>query len=113
MSGIGIIAEFNPLHKGHEYLIKEAKKQDKIDAKLLTLAAQVTDCNAAFFDTANAFAGCIPGVHEVLRRQGLLEGTWCLDEEEVLSPGQAEEITRIYEMYPHLSDDDFVKSVIG
>ncbi len=94
-------------------MLTEAKKQDKIDAKLLTLAAQVTDCNAAFFDTANAFAGCIPGVHEVLRRQGLLEGTWCLDEEEVLSPGQAEEITRIYEMYPHLSDDDFVKSVIG
>ncbi|MFA7637097.1 MAG: dihydrodipicolinate synthase family protein [Monoglobales bacterium] len=94
-------------------MLMEAKKQDKIDAKLLTLAAQVTDCNAAFFDTANDFAGCIPGVHEVLRRQGLLDGIWCLDEEEVLSPGQAEEITRIYKMYPDLSDDDFVKEVLA
>ena len=93
-------------------MLMEAKKHDKIDAKLLTLAAQVTDCNAAFFDTANDFAGCIPGVHEVLRRQGLLEGIWCLDEEEVLSPGQAEEITRIYNMYPGLSDDDFVKDIL-
>ncbi|MFA7637514.1 MAG: dihydrodipicolinate synthase family protein [Monoglobales bacterium] len=93
-------------------MLMEAKKHDKIDAKLLTLAAQVTDCNAAFFDTANDFAGCIPGVHEVLHRQGLLEGIWCLDEEEVLSPGQAEEITRIYNMYPDLSDDDFVKDIL-
>ena len=92
--------------------LKEAQKQDKIDAELLTLAAQVTDTNAAFFDTANSFAGCIPGVHEVLRRQGLIEGIWCLDEEEVLSPGQADEITRVYNMYPDLNDDKFVSDFL-
>lgn len=89
--------------------ITEAKKHDKIDASLLTLAAQVTDANAAFFDTAHKFAGCIPGVHEVLRRQGLMEGTWCLNPDEVLSEGQADEITRVTESYPWLHDNDFVK----
>ena len=79
-----------------------------VPARLLTLAAQVTDCNAAFFDAANGFAGCIAGIHEVLRRQGLLEGTWCLDPEETLSPGQAEEIGRVHQAYPHLHDDEFV-----
>ena len=64
--------------------------------------------NAAFFDAANSFAGCIPGLHEVLSRQGLLAGTWCLDPHEGLSPGQAEEIDRVYAAYPHLHDDDFV-----
>jgi hypothetical protein len=75
---------------------------------LLTLGQQVTDSNAAFFDSANAFAGCIPGVHEVLRRQGLLEGAWCLNPAEVMSPGQGDEIDRVCAMYPHLSDDAFV-----
>jgi hypothetical protein len=75
---------------------------------MLTRAAQVTDANAAFFDVANQFAGCIPGIHEVLRRQGLMKGLRCLDPEEVLSPGQAEEIDRVYRAYPHLNDDDFV-----
>lgn len=89
--------------------IMEAKKHDKIDASLLTLAAQVTDANAAFFDTAHKFAGCIPGVHEVLRRQGLMEGIWCLNPHEVLSEGQADEITRVTESYPWLHDNDFVK----
>ena len=63
-----------------------------------------------FFDAAHNFAGCIPGVHEVLRRQGLMPGTWCLDPDETLSPGQAEEIDRVYRMYPSLSDDDFVRA---
>jgi hypothetical protein len=76
--------------------------------ELLTLGQQVTDSNAAFFDSANSFAGCIPGVHEVLRRQGLLEGTWCLDPREVMSSGQGAEIDRVYGMYPHLNDDVFV-----
>lgn len=89
--------------------IMEEKKNDKIDASLLTLAAQVTDANAAFFDTAHKFAGCIPGVHEVLRRQGLMEGIWCLNPHEVLSEGQADEITRVTESYPWLHDNDFVK----
>jgi hypothetical protein len=68
----------------------------------------VTDCNAAFFDAAHNFAGCIAGLHEVLRRQGLLEGTWCLDSNEGLSPGQLNEIDRVYQAYPHLNDDQFV-----
>lgn len=89
--------------------IKEAKKKDVVDMELLTLAAKVTDANAAFFDTAHKFSGCIPGVHEVLRRQGLLKGIWCLNPEEVLSPGQAEEIDRVCRAYPELFDDAFVK----
>jgi hypothetical protein len=74
----------------------------------MRLNVEVTDANAAFFDAANAFAGCIAGLHEVLRRQDLLEGIWCLDENETLSPGQKEEIDRVSKAYPHLSDDDFV-----
>ena len=81
-----------------------------IPQELLTRAIEITDCNAAFFDTAHDFAGCIPGLHEVLRRQGLLPGTWCLDPEEVLSPGQSDEISRVYAAYPHLHDDAFVKA---
>jgi dihydrodipicolinate synthase/N-acetylneuraminate lyase len=76
--------------------------------ELLKLAVQVTDANAAFFDAANGFAGCIAGLHEVLRRQGLLEGIWCLDPHETLSPGQKQEIDRVYQAYPHLNDDAFV-----
>ncbi len=73
------------------------------------LAAQVTDANAAFFDPANDFHGCIAGIHEVLRRQGLMQGRWCLNPAEDLSPGQAEEIDRVYRAYPHLNDDGFVQ----
>ena len=80
-----------------------------IPPELLTRAAQITDCNAVFFDAANDFAGCIPGIHEVLRRQGLLAGTWCLNSYDVLSPGQSEEITRVTQAYPTLNDDAFVE----
>ncbi|MGE5147643.1 MAG: dihydrodipicolinate synthase family protein [Candidatus Eiseniibacteriota bacterium] len=80
----------------------------EIDADLLTLGAKVTDCNGAFFDAANNFHGCIAGCHEVLRRQGLLEGIWCLDPNEGLSPGQAEAIDRVLASYPELADDAFV-----
>jgi hypothetical protein len=76
--------------------------------ELLALGQQVTDSNAAFFDSANGFAGCIPGVHEVLCRQGLLRGTWCLNPDEVMSPNQHDEIDRVYTMHPHLNDDAFV-----
>ncbi|MFD2937455.1 dihydrodipicolinate synthase family protein [Spirosoma flavum] len=76
--------------------------------QLLTRNVDVTDSNAAFFDPAHAFHGCIPGIHEVLRRQGLLEGRWCLDPTEELSPRQLEEIDRVYAMYPYLNDDQFV-----
>lgn len=79
-----------------------------IPVDMMARAIEITDCNAAFFDAANAFSGCIAGLHEVLRRQGLFEGIWCLDPKEGLSPGQQEEIDRVYQAYPHLSDDDFI-----
>jgi dihydrodipicolinate synthase/N-acetylneuraminate lyase len=72
-------------------------------------AATITDANGAIFDAAHGFAGCIPGIHEVLRRQGLLRGTWCLDPRERLSPGQAREIDRVTRAYPQLTDDGFVR----
>jgi dihydrodipicolinate synthase/N-acetylneuraminate lyase len=80
-----------------------------VPKSLLQRNVEVTDCNAAFFDVANQFAGCIAGLHEVLRRQGLLEGIWCLDPTEQLSHGQIDEIERVYQAYPHLNDDDFVR----
>jgi hypothetical protein len=89
--------------------VKRLLRSGQIPANLLTLAAQVTDSNAALFDAANDFAGCVPGIHEVLRRQGLLEGTWCLDPNEILSPGQGLEIDRVCRHYPHLTDDEFVR----
>lgn len=79
-----------------------------VSDEMLRRSVEITDCNAAFFDTSHGFAGCIAGLHEVLRRQGLLEGLWCLDPNEGLSPGQLEEIDRVYAAYPHLNDDDFV-----
>jgi hypothetical protein len=75
---------------------------------LLPLAAKVTDCNAAFFDVTNSFCGCIAGCHEVLRRQGLFEGIWCIDPNEGLSAGQADAIERVMMTYPELGDDAFV-----
>jgi hypothetical protein len=89
--------------------IHAASSHGTIDAALLGLDSKVTDCNAAFFDVANGFHGCIAGCHEVLRRQGLFEGIWCLDPAEGLSPGQADEIDRVYAAYPDLNDDDFVR----
>jgi dihydrodipicolinate synthase/N-acetylneuraminate lyase len=85
-----------------------AAARNGIDAELLALDSKVTDCNAAVFDVANAFAGVIAGCHEVLRRQGLLAGIWCLDPHEKLGPGQADEITRVIREHPDLSDDEFV-----
>lgn len=79
-----------------------------LEERWLAEAAALTDANAAIFDAANGFRGCIPGIHEVLRRQGLLAGTWCLDEHEQLSPGQAAEIDRVLARYPGLTDDAFV-----
>jgi dihydrodipicolinate synthase/N-acetylneuraminate lyase len=82
-------------------------------AELLTRNIEVTDMNAAIFDPSHHFHGCISGVHEVLRRQGLLEGRWCLNPQEELSPGQMEEIDRVCAMYPHLVDDAFVKELLA
>jgi len=93
--------------------IRTAVASGTVDASLLALDARVTDSNSAFFDVANDFAGCIAGCHEVLRRQGLLEGIWCLDPAEGLSPGQAAEIDRVYAAYPDLNDDDFVRENLG
>jgi Dihydrodipicolinate synthetase family len=89
---------------------RHAAVSGQIPATLLALDSQITDCNGAFFDVANDFRGCIAGCHEVLRRQGLLEGIWCLDPEEGLSPGQADEIDRVYDSYPQLNDDAFVRA---
>jgi dihydrodipicolinate synthase/N-acetylneuraminate lyase len=87
----------------------ERVRRGPLDENLLALDARITDCNSAFFDVAHNFAGCIPGCHEVLRRQGLLAGTWCLDPEEKLSPGQSEEIDRVYREHGDLADDAFVR----
>jgi len=91
-------------------ICREATLNDTLPFELLALDSRVTDCNSAFFDVANNFKGCIAGCHEVLRRQGLLEGIWCLDPQEGLSPGQLGEIDRVYMAYPELNDDEFVLS---
>ncbi len=94
-------------------LLEECHRQvsggEPIPQALLTRAVEVTDANAAFFDAANNYAGCIPGIHEILHRQGLMPGIWCLNPAECLSPGQSEEIDRVYAAYPHLNDDKFVQ----
>ncbi len=87
---------------------KAVRNQPAVPADLLALDARVTDCNSAFFDVANNFHGCIAGCHEVLRRQGLMEGIWSLDPEEGLSPGQMQQIDRVCNEHADLSDDDFV-----
>lgn len=80
--------------------------------KLLATGVEVTDMNAVIFDAKNNFQGCIPGIHEILRRQGLLLGRWCLNPDEELSPGQMGEIDRLYKNYPHLTDDDFARDIV-
>ena len=94
----------------YHMLMKVRDEEGGITPEILALANAVTDLNAVFFDAANGFAGCIAGLHEVLRRQGIFKGIWCLNPEETMSPGQNEEIDRVYRMYPELSDDDFVKA---
>jgi dihydrodipicolinate synthase/N-acetylneuraminate lyase len=92
-------------------VLQQAQKaiaEDAIPPGLLALDGFITDCNSVIFDVANDFAGCIPGCHEVLRRQGLLRSNLCLDPNEVLSPGQSEGIDRLYATYPELTDDAFV-----
>ncbi|GAT88816.1 dihydrodipicolinate synthetase [Paenarthrobacter nicotinovorans] len=89
--------------------IHELPDDAAVPAELLALDSVVTDCNGAIYDALNDFRGCIPGCMEVLRRQGLLDGTWCLDPDEVLSPGQLDEIDRVYRQHPTMHDDEFVK----
>jgi len=88
--------------------VQQTRLHPEVTAGVLARSAEITDSNAALFDAKNNFAGCIAGLHEILRRQGLLEGRWCLDPEEDLSPGQLEELDRICRSYPHLNDDAFV-----
>jgi hypothetical protein len=97
------------LERCHHLVQSRSKMGPEIPAGLLSLGAQITDANGAVFDAGNRFAGCIPGIHEVLRRQGLLRGRWCLDPREELSGGQAREIERVAQAYPHLADDEFVR----
>jgi Dihydrodipicolinate synthetase family len=98
-------------HSAVLMLRRLTETRDCIGPEFLTVAQQVTDMNAAIFDPAHKFRGCIPGIHEVLRRQGLLLGRWCLDPEEDLSAGQASEIDRVCNSYPHMTqpDDDLIR----
>lgn len=93
--------------------IKAARAQSHLSVEWLEKNAALTDANAAIFDAANGFHGCLPGIHEVLHRQGLLPSTHCLNPREVLSPGQADEITRVSQAYPWLCDDEFVAARVG
>jgi dihydrodipicolinate synthase/N-acetylneuraminate lyase len=88
--------------------VQEAKRNCACLDKVLARGAEITDANAAIFDARHEFRGCIPGIHEILQRQGLLTGPWCLDPDEVLSGGQIEEIDRVCAAYPWLNDDQFV-----
>jgi len=113
----GLLGHWSVWTKGAVELLERCKAaaaaQDAgagIDAELLALDSRVTDCNSAFFDVANDFAGCIAGCHEVLRRQGLLEGIRCLDPHEGLGPGQAAEIDRVLAEHADLADDAFVRA---
>jgi dihydrodipicolinate synthase/N-acetylneuraminate lyase len=103
----GLLGHWSVWTKRAVELLEKCRNADATP-ELMRLGIEVTDSNAAFFDAANGFRGCIAGLHEVLRRQGLLEGLWCLDEHETLSPGQLEEIDRVHAAYPHLNDDEFV-----
>ena len=88
---------------------RSARDAAAVPSSLLREGAALTDANGGIFDAANRFAGCIPGIHEVLRRQGLLEGVWCLDPVEKMSRGQAEEIDRVCREHRELTDDEFVR----
>jgi len=90
------------------YEVKQCIAEDAGDIEnLLAKGIEITDMNAVIFDVKNSFKGCIAGIHEVLRRQGLMEGIWCLNPEEKLSPGQLQEIERIYQSYPQYTDDAY------
>lgn len=93
--------------------VAAAGDDGNLPVELLALDAAVTDCNAAFFDVANDFAGCIAGCHEVLRRQGLFAGTWCLDPAETLGPGQEVEIDRVFRVHRAFDDTDFIRANLG
>lgn len=102
------------LHRRCQGVFDQSPEESHTELReLLRLSHQVTDMNAAIFDAANRFHGCIAGIHEVLYRQGLIASTYCLDDRESLSPGQAEEIDRVQRLYPHLIDDAYVREWIA
>lgn len=109
----GLLGQWAVWTKRAVELLEEIKRYRKDGARfpqeLLTRSVEWTDVNAGVFDAAHNFRGVIPGIHEVLRRQGLLAGAWCLDPKETLSPGQMAEIDRVYRDYPYLNDDAFVR----
>lgn len=104
----GLLGQFAVWTNRAVELLERIKRQGAT-AELLAEGMELTDVNSALFDAAGNFAGSIAGIHEVLHRQGLLPGTWCLEPHEVLSPGQRQEIDRVLTAYPHLNDDSFVQ----
>src|SRR5690606_23069600 len=92
--------------------IKQAVANNNDMGEQLSVGVKATDANAAISDAANDFRECIAGIHEVLRRQGLMEGIWCLNADETLSPGQLEEIDRVCNAYPELTDDEAVRNFL-
>jgi hypothetical protein len=108
----GLLGHWSVWVKGAVALLERlhrAVEAGPIPPEILALDGFVTDCNSVIFDVAHNFAGCIPGCHEILRRQGLMTSIHCLDPQETLSPGQAEEIDRLYATYPEWQDDAFVR----
>lgn len=109
----GLLGQFAVWTKKAVDILEDVKRvrrsNDQVPAELLTRNIELTDANAALFDPSNGFKGSIAGIHEILRRQGLLEGRWTLNPDECLSPGQMDEIDRVCEAYPHLQDDAFVR----
>jgi len=113
----GLLGQWAVFTKRAVEMVEELRELRKSGAPVpqgwFAKANALTDINAALFDAANNFRGCIAGIHEALRRQGLLEGVWCLDPEESLSPGQLEEIDRVWQAYPSMRDDDFIRERLG
>jgi hypothetical protein len=105
---LGQFAVWTSRAKSLVSLAREAREMGKVSHTLLADGAALTDANGALFDVRHNFAGCIAGLHEILRRQGLLEGIWCIDPNEGLSTGQMEEIDRVERAYPQLTDNAFV-----
>jgi len=106
----GLLGQWAVWTKSAVELLSRCRTAAPDDVRLLlSLGAELTDANAAFFDPAHQFAGCIAGIHEVLRRQGLLAGRWCLDPHEDLSSGKLDDLDRVLAAYPHLADDAFVR----
>ena len=106
----GLLGHWSVWTKRAVELLERIQRTTEINPEILALDSRITDANGALFDVAHDFAGCIAGCHEVLRRQGLLDGIWCLDPKEGLSPGQAAEIDRVCKAYPEMNDDAFVRA---